>query len=183
MCELDYIPERLKWNRRPVINIFNLHEHLYWRRQPKYPLDTPFAEISLYDISVNRSGHPLGAISEPEDVLWCDNPFIRKYVSPISVFAVERLFDSENVEKKVFLDSPPMNQDSDEYLVFKLCHQPLDCNYAHSQFEFELPGSIKVKKENYLATLGHKRFKRFRQAVRDEVHKAVVQGVITNPQA
>ena len=72
-CILSYIPERLRSNGRASVNKFDIGEHLYRRCNDKVKAN-PFSEISLIDISVNRSGIPIGNFSYPNDVLFNTAP-------------------------------------------------------------------------------------------------------------
>ncbi len=171
-CSIPYIPEHLHQNDKPTIHEFHHLELLFWRLG-NAPIGAPYSQISLFDVSCNRSGTEPNLISVEEDVLWNIDSATnqQKYISEVVTLLIRRVYDSNPPFKIISDDSNKVDIKS---VLMKLIHSPLPCNYAHSMFVFEL-GATKITKDNYKTTFGASAYKNLRKACRDELHKAILQ--------
>lgn len=174
-CDLDYIPEYLHWGEKDIINDFGVDESLYWRVEK---FTTPFAKISLSDISFNRSGSINNILSKKSDVLWNINP-----EDP------EEQYDSEIITLKVLYLNfdgiiktytyPEDSIDPIESVDMSIIHDPCPCNYAHSVLRFHYEDQH-VTFNNYNEGFGSRRpkgRKMLRQVVRDDLQKAFMRSI------
>jgi len=182
MCDLDYIPSHLHWNSKPLLNKFYPEEILYRRVNPNENIDLPFATISLYDISFNRSGISNNMLCEREDVLWNVDPEkdIEKYNLEISEIIVKKLNLEVKDEKVIRLGKEESINENDLniFIILKLTHKPIDCNYSHSTIVFSVEGKI-VDNVNYEYTLGSKKYKRLIIKCRKILNDAILKKEIS----
>jgi hypothetical protein len=174
-CTIPYIPKHLHQSNKPVIPDFKDAELLFWRLG-KNPEQTPYSNISLFDVSCNRSGVAPNIISIEDDVLWNIEPGAQqeKYLSKVVSLIVRRIFPDNPPGKPVAAIS---TQGHPVSVIMKLIHNPLPCNYAHCMFVFEY-NEVRVTKENYQSTFGAKLLKHLRKACKDELHKAILKNEI-----
>lgn len=155
-CNIPYIPEKLHSNDKAEVQVFFVGELLF-RRCQEGEIENPFEKISLYDLSVNRSGRE-GEFSIEEDVLW--NLMPEKVNGERIDASVARLVIKELTEDGQYyqtLSHQYQNQEQTVLLecVIELLHDKLPCNYAHCIFQFTFNGT-KVERDNYKETLGRK---------------------------
>jgi hypothetical protein len=176
-CQTTYIPKHLHQNNKQVIPDFQDSETLFWRRG-KNTKASPYSEVSLFDISCNRSGIAPNIISYQEDVLWNIEPNAtnQRYVSEIITLIIRRIFP-QNPPSKPIIHPSDADNPNPRTVVMSLVHAPLPCNYAHSMFVFELAG-VMVTKNNYNKTFDGKPLKKLRMACRDELNKAILRNEI-----
>ncbi|MBW6481506.1 MAG: hypothetical protein K0B10_00455 [Vicingaceae bacterium] len=169
-CNLDYIPLRLHWNNKPVIDKFEIGEKLYYRVNPDEVVQIPYKFLvkTLSDISVNRSGLN-NKYSQKEDVLFSISEIenFEKYEGKEVVFfnlVKEELFP-------YFIES----QDKSNQLEIQLLHDPVVCNYSHSIFRFILNGKIQTF-DNFNIELGksNRQMKTLRKKARLYLHNLIV---------
>lgn len=175
-CNISYIPEYLHENEKPLIPHFSMSEKLFWRLGKKSSF-APYSDISLYDVSCNRSGDDANILSHQEDVLWNidpDKPF-QKYQSEVVTLSIRKIYPESPTIKQI-IDEPPT---TGLLVVMTLIHHPLPCNYAHSMFVFDIANGTRVTKENYEGTFKTKPYKRLRKICKDILNKAVLQNEIT----
>ena len=79
-CPLPYIPSRLQIKNRLRIEQFEIGEFLYLRCKPEV-LNNPYRDISITELSHNRSGLKDNILCNPDDVLYCikENEAFEKY--------------------------------------------------------------------------------------------------------
>jgi hypothetical protein len=173
-CSLKYIPKHLHQNNKPLIPEFHNSERLFWRLG-KNPTKSPYSTISLYNVSINRSGTERKFISAEQDVLWNSelNAEQEKYASEVVTLIVRRIF-SDNPPIKPIFHPDDITQLNPRHVIMALVHNPLACNYAHCMFVFDLD-DVRVTKENYNETFNLRPLKRLRQACRDELNKAILK--------
>lgn len=125
-CNISYIPEYLHENEKPLIPHFSMSEKLFWRLGKKSSF-APYSDISLYDVSCNRSGDDANILSHQEDVLWNidpDKPF-QKYQSEVVTLSIRKIYPESPTIKQI-IDEPPT---TGLLVVMTLIHHPLPCNY------------------------------------------------------
>lgn len=176
-CQIDYIPNRLHWNEREVLEIFHPEEFLYRRLNKDQEKKAPYSTISLIDLSFNRSGIGATIISEREDVLWNFDTKIgfQRYELEISDLKVG--FLNLEVDSKRIFNCPDYGNDNET--IMQVVHDPDDCNYAHSVICFYYNG-VETTFDNWKETLGSKRCKKLRKTIKDELHKAMVRTLGVN---
>lgn len=159
-CNLSYIPARLVWGGRPIVQSFKIGEKLF-RRCKEEERENPFDSISLVDLSLNRGGDEEFQFSLPKDVLYNTNPTETKTQQVFDeevVVALEiKELDAQSQYRKLFYE--PVGNQNEEQLYGQFCceiflrHKPDDCNYSHCSFEFYYKGE-EVTWKNYKTTLG-----------------------------
>jgi hypothetical protein len=175
-CNLPYIPSHLHQGNRPLISDFEDLEKLFWRLG-NHNEQIPFAQISLFDVSCNRSGVPPNVISNESDVLWNTGPNFdfKRYTSKVVTLLIKKLFSNKPTKTLQYPEGVPASQA--QSVVMTLIHDPLPCNYSHSMFVFDF-NQERVTKENYNSSFGKSTYKRLRQVCRDELHKAILRSEI-----
>jgi len=132
-CLLDYIPQYLHTNDKPIVKEFYIGEELYYRCKAG-ECKKPYDKISLYDISHNRNFHD-GNQYPMEDVLYNireEDPF-EKYESDIVVLKINELSKEQTFLKELVSQSDPKIK-----ACITLVHEPLPCMYPHSVFEISI---------------------------------------------
>jgi len=158
-CTLNYIPQRLLPNGRQNLPTFELGERLYRRCKNEAELTDPFSNISLVDISVNRSGFN-NCLSVLSDVLYNTHPkeglTNEIFDLPVAELMIEQLDEVGKYVKEFEGSKLDANNQSTSIKVrLELKHKLHECNYPHCAFEFHYNG-IEVTMANYKETLGHK---------------------------
>lgn len=134
MCDLKYIPQRLKFKvGRPTFTEFTVGDKLC-RRVEEKDLENPYKAISLTELSHNILTQKGIEISKENDVLFS----IRK----------EDLFEQYRDKKVCVLEIKSLNADgcynktftsdekSDKSVRIELLHDPTPCMYPHCVFKF-----------------------------------------------
>ncbi|CAN5588655.1 hypothetical protein BH10BAC4_BH10BAC4_19790 [soil metagenome] len=163
-CKLEYIPHRLKRNRRPIIQTYQIGEHLFYRCKPE-ELENPYKKISIAELSHNRSGFPLDSLSTAADVLYNINPnntFERYTNLEICILEIKSL-TPQNIYRKQFSET---KADVIYNAIIELRHDPGDCMYPHSVFRVSFNGEI-VTYDNYQKTLG--KHPKIRNSIKEEI--------------
>lgn len=148
-CKLEYIPKRLHKNGRIAIGEFQNGERLYFRCNPN-EIDNPYLKISLADLSHNRSGFPVGNLSERDDVLWNivqSKNFERHTDKGICTLEIEKM--EYNKYHKSFTQDKNGTVNT---AYFELIHDPEECMYPHCIFKLTLNGEH-IKIETYKESL------------------------------
>lgn len=173
-CTLSYVPKHLHQDNKPVIPEFYDSEKLFWRLGDK-DFNTPYASISLYDVSFNRSGTQENFISAEGDVLWNldKSQQIQRFDSKVIAVLVKRLLP-EQLPLRILRHPDNDRLTVKRAVTIRLVHDPLACNYAHSMIVFEVENE-RVTKANYKTTFDTGPYKKLRQACRDELHKAIIR--------
>lgn len=148
-CLLHYIPERLHWNEKPIINSFQIGDLIFRRCKPE-ELDNPFGKISLREISNNVGTALEVEISKQDDVLYNIDPEDENeiYEGQTSCILEFKELNGSQYNKTYIEDSIECS--------LRLLHDPLPCMYAHCNFSIWL-NKEKVTKENYDHTLNTKK--------------------------
>lgn len=160
-CELHYIPKRLHWEDKPILNLFDIGDYIY-RRAQSDKLETPFKSISLREISSNIGTCNLIEISKPEDVLL--------NIDINNQFETYENYETYTLEIKELLGNVYIKEFYTEHhkFIVKLIHDPLPCMYCHCVFRIWFNNEI-VTKTNYESTLGKKKFRKIRTKIRQEL--------------
>lgn len=181
-CILHYIPPRLLPNGRVNHHNFSLGERLY-RRCKKEEIENPFDTISLYDLSLNRSGVD-NEYSVREDVLLNTRPSSpedpQRFAMEIAELLIQELSEINEYDVSFSGRRATNEMEGDEVMLnILLRHKLEDCNYSHCAFEFRLDG-IEVTSENYSQTLGHKNsgIGKLRLRCRQEIAKMILKGLL-----
>lgn len=174
-CNLDYIPERLHTNDKPVIESFSIGEELYYRCKSG-ECSKPYDKISLYDISHNRN------FCNPEeyrkeDVLYniIENDPRQRYIDlDTVVLEIRNLLDNITYYKEIVSRENPNIRAG-----IRLVHDPIPCMYPHSVFEITINGVL-INRENYdlLLNKRNKTFKNLRSDIRQELTSIIQTGLI-----
>lgn len=173
-CNLNYIPDRLHWNNKEVIEVFFINEELYWRCKEEKFLN-PYAEISLADVSINRQGNPSCPISEPNDALYnITDSKNEQYECGIIILEIKEI-NKPYIKK--FVDTDGAN--IEHTVEMELIHDPLNCMYPHSLFKFRLNGQ-EVTMLNYESTLkkSNKAISRLRKRCKDELTRMIKSKIV-----
>ena len=174
VCNLDYIPERLHRNNRTPIDIFEIGEQLYMRCHP-HVIENPYKDISITELSHNRSGLQSETLCNPRDVLFNikEEESEQQYSElMVCTIAIKSLND-ESKYFKIFRD----DKNSVESVgSIELIHEPEDCMYPHCVFRVKLNSKI-VTYNNYKQTL--KKSNRIRAAMKEEFASMIVQGKLS----
>lgn len=174
-CKLEYIPERLHSNDKPIVQTFLEGEELYYRCKED-ECSRPYDKISLYDISHNRN------FNDPENFQKSDVLFNiieddeRELYDNFntSVLRIQNLQGSPTYTKQI-----PSREDPELIVIIKLLHDPIPCMYPHSVFEVSINGVI-VTRENYdsVLNLRNKKYKNIRSDIRQELTSIIQTGNI-----
>lgn len=183
-CGLNYIPNHLIQNGRVPLGSFSIGEYLYFRCEESVKFN-PFDNISLVDLSNNRSGTPTNFLSHPEDVLYNTNPSVlkpdQKFNLSIACLEIVELNENSNYVKEfkepVTLPIPNPSNIQQNICVINLMHKPIECNYSHCAFEFHF-NNTEVTFANYKATLGAKANKIIRTKCKNEISKMIIKEVL-----
>ena len=173
-CLLDYIPEYLHSNNKPIVKKFAIGEELYYRCKAG-ECKKPYDKISLYDISHNRNFCNEQQYPK-EDVLFntIESDPSTTYDSRIVVLKITKLSKEETFSKELVSQS-----NSSLKARITLLHDPLPCMYTHSVFEISIDGTI-INKNNYNSTLGKRNmsYKNLRSDIRQELTSIIQTGII-----
>jgi hypothetical protein len=163
-CELNYIPEPLHWNEKPVLTEFQVGDLIFRRCNPK-ELENPFQAISLRDISNNLGTNLGNIISEKDDVLFNIVPEdeIERYKDKVVCTLEIKSLTANNQYIKYFQELKNGNTNN---CTIQLLHDPLCCMYPHCIFRIWVNGEV-VTKENYEVTLNN--FNKLRTLIRQEL--------------
>ena len=156
---------------RPVISTFSVGEELYYRTDPK-KIKKPYDDISLYDISHNRSFLPQTSVKD--DVLYNIKPgdVEEKYTDKeVVVLLIGNLNNAITFVKEF------KTEDESHRVVITLKHSPVECMYPHSVFEITV-NEIVIDSENYKAFFGIKSLKNIRGRIRQELTSMIQSGII-----
>lgn len=158
-CDLGYIPERLHWDEKSEIDVFQIGDLIYRRCKPE-ELDNPFGTISLREIS-NNIGTSMGVeISQQNDVMYNIDPNEQNevYDGQTPCVLVIKELDGNQYYKSF--------KEGENICDLRLLHDPLSCMYPHCNFSIWL-NREKVTKENYDTTL--KKNKKLRYQIRQDL--------------
>lgn len=176
-CNLSYIPNRLHFDKKNIINEFSIGEELYYRCNINQ-LKKPYQSISLYDISHNRNFNNKKKYPK-EDVLFdinreTDSVHIEN--KEISISTIKSINENRTFEKKIISD-----EDTNLIACIKLIHSPVSCMYPHCSFQISL-NDVVVTKENYSRTLNKnpRKFKNLRREIRLELTSIIYSSIIDN---
>lgn len=173
-CHLDYIPEHLHTNNKPVVKQFSIGEELYYRCKPG-ECKKPYDKISLYEISHNRNFRNSQQYPK-EDVLYntIESDPSQVYDSKIVILKITKLSKEDTFSKELVCQSDPTLK-----ARITLLHDPLPCMYTHSVFEITINGTT-VNKDNYNSSLGKKNklYKNLRSDIRQELTSIIQTGII-----
>ena len=173
MCDLEYIPERLHSNNRPYLDEFSIGDVLY-RRCSVSIEDSPYARISLVDLSHNIGTCRQTQISIDSDVLYSisiEEDF-ECYPQKIPLRLEIKTLDGNGHYDKDFPD--PYNQNNDQVCNMKLAHDPIPCMYPHCEFRLTFEDEL-VRYANYKQTLGRKSARNIRTSIRTELAKMIIR--------
>lgn len=166
VCSLDYIPDHLHTNDKPIVEEFTVGEKLYYRCKAKN-LKKPYDHISLYDISHNRDFGDSDTYKENDVLFNIIEEDDRTQYENLDVIVLE----IQNIEKNsTYLKEIKSLNDPDIVAIIKLKHAPVPCMYPHSVFELSVNGTI-IDNENYVKTLGkdNRTYKNLRSDIRQEL--------------
>ncbi len=173
-CNLDYIPDRLHWNDKPILTQYAVGDTIYRRSKPD-ELDNPFKSISLTDLSHNIGVNCGIKISEEADVLFSiiESESVEVYSDKLPCTLEIKSLDSNNIYCKLF--GPILNKENISYLaVMELIHKPVGCMYPHCVFRI-IMNDTEVTFKNYKETLGDKgrELQQLRTMIRDELSSMI----------
>ena len=172
ICNLNYIPEHLHTNNKPIIDKFEIGEKLFYRCKPEI-LSKPYDSISLQDISHNRnfnkdedygSENVFYNINEHDEIIKYEGlNFIEFYIKNLS-------------EKNTYIK---IVNHGGLTAILTLKHNPEPCMYPHSVIEIAVNNTI-VNKGNYNIILGkgNKTRSHLRSLIRQELTSIVQTGFI-----
>lgn len=169
-CSLNYIPDRLKRNNRPIINKFEIGEFLYMRCPPE-SLSNPYRSISITELSHNRSGLKSEILCNPEDVLFSilEKEHFEKYANKeICTLEIVSLNESNNYRKTFKEEKESIEFEG----ILELLHEPEQCMYPHSVFRVWLNNEI-VTYDNHKNTLGKQT--KIRNRIKEELASMIIQ--------
>jgi hypothetical protein len=163
-CSLQYIPSRLQKKNKPIIEQFEVGECLYMRCKPEV-LNNPYKDISITELSHNRSGLSNNILCNPDDVLYSikENEAFEKYFDmEVCTLEIISLNETEKY-KKSFTETKNGN---DLTSILEILHEPEPCMYPHSVFRVWL-NDEKVTYDNYKTTL--KKAHKIRNSIKEEL--------------
>lgn len=179
-CNLEYIPKRLH-NRDDLqlISHFYLKDILY-RRIKKDIKDNPYGKVSLSDLSHNIGINNSIELSKSKDVLFStiDNSEFQIYEDHLPIKLEIISLNTNNQYDKIFR----CKKNSELKVRCFLKHDPVACMYPHCVFQYYVYNEeeeIEVTFDNYKKTLGHKRYKYLRAALRQELALMIVRQSIS----
>jgi hypothetical protein len=172
-CTLQYIPERLHQNDKPVLVDFQVGDLIFRRCNPK-ELENPFQAISLRDISNNLGTNCGNFISEMDDVLFNIVPEdeIEKYTGKVVCVLEIKSLNQNNQYIKNFQEIKEGNSND---CNMQLLHDPLFCMYPHCVFRIWV-NKVVVTKDNYEVTLS--KLNKLRTAIRQELATMIRRNAI-----
>lgn len=182
MCDIPEIPAHLHRQERELIPSFNESESVYRREDQEQSKKFPYSRINLADLSVNRSGPPDGVLSNLDDARHVINldgsySFFEGSIAELS------LADSGLTNENYLAYTSSYNDGKKEVQVeaqMRIKHDPLECNYSHSVFEFTYEGNIMTtwpkEAANYGKGLGKKSkyVEQLRMQIKDDLSKMIV---------
>ncbi len=173
-CNLDYIPDRLHTNNRPIINKFNVGQLLYHRASPEI-IENPYKTVTIAELSHNLGGHPEKILSLPEDVLFSikEEEDFEKYTD--KEICTLRIISLNNLNQYDKDFSQEKNGEKATAKI-KLLHDPVGCMYPHCVFRVWLNGTI-VTYKNYKQTLN--KWKKIRTELKQELASMIIHRVIS----
>lgn len=173
-CALEYIPEHLHTNDKPIIEGFSIGEDLYYRCKPE-KCSKPYDSISLYDISHNRN---FGRPDEfpKNDVLFniAEEDSKELYDLEIVTLRISELEDEATYVKEIVSRNDPHLK-----AIITLRHAPIPCMYPHSVFEVSINDTT-VDRINFDSILnkGNRTYKNLRSDIRQELTSIIQTGNI-----
>ncbi|MDI6045653.1 hypothetical protein [Flavobacterium yafengii] len=173
VCNLNYIPNHLHTNDKPLIEQFYIGEKLFYRCKPEN-LKKPYDNISLYDISHNRDFNDNKTFTE-NDVFYniIEDDVREKYENfNFNSFYIKNLSEGHHTYIKQFVFE-------DLTASITLKHSPVPCMYPHSVLEICI-GNVVINNENYKIELGKKnqKFSTLRSLIRQELTSLIQTGFI-----
>lgn len=177
VCNLEYIPSHLHLNDKPIVDIFNVGEKLFYRCFPQN-LDRPYDKISLKDISHNRNFND-------DENFGFENVFFNvieddeneKYVDYNHITLQINNLQGKSTYSKEIIKVNHLNETIKVIVILK--HSPIACMYPHSSFVI-IVNNIIVSDENYQETIGkdNKFYSRIRSEIRQELTSIIQTGEI-----
>lgn len=173
VCNLNYIPDHLHTNDKPLIEQFYIGEKLFYRCRPDN-LKKPYDNISLYDISHNRDFNDDQTFTE-NDVFYniIEDDAREKYDDlNFASFYIKTLSQGNQTYIKHFT-----LEDLTAKITLK--HAPAPCMYPHSVLEISVDDVV-INSENYKTELGKKnqKFSALRSLIRQELTSLIQTGFI-----
>lgn len=172
ICNLEYIPKHLHTENKPIKEVFEIGEKLFYRCKPEI-LNKPYDNISLQDISHNRNFND-------DTNFGCENVFYNidendERVKYEGLNFIE--FFIKNLSNEITYKKNLIYQDLKATLILK--HVPEPCMYPHSVIEISVNGII-VNKDNYKIILGKKNqtYSNLRSLIRQELTSIIQTGFI-----
>nr|WP_321414909.1 hypothetical protein [uncultured Allomuricauda sp.] len=175
VCSLDYIPEYLHTNDKPIVENFSIGEKLFYRCKSK-DFQKPYDNISLYDISHNRNFGDSDTYKEHDVLFNIVQNDSRKLYEGLDVVVL----NIQNIEENsTYLKEIVSKDDPKIIVVIQLKHAPVPCMYPHSVFEISLNGTV-IDNQNYSQSLGKKNvtYKNLRSDIRQELTSIIQTGNI-----
>lgn len=163
-CRLNYIPDRLHWDSRPIKEEFNVGDILY-RRCEHDELENPYLKISLVEISHNLGTCGEEVISESHDVLFSireDEQFEKYSDKEIATIEIKKLNEAGQYKKSF----TQIKNGGEVTGYITLIHDPVSCMYPHSIFRIYYNDTC-VGFENYRQTL--QKANQIRTSIREEL--------------
>ena len=166
-CNLDYIPDRLHWNAKPLITQFAVGDLIYRRIAPD-EFENPFASVSLTDLSHNIGINQGNELSIEDDVLLSISEMdeIKYYKGKCTCTLEIKSLNTDNCYLKPFAFR---NNNNDLFdATMELVHKPEECMYPHCVFKITM-NNVEVTFTNYRQTLGQKKLAKLRTLIREEL--------------
>lgn len=174
-CSISYIPVRLKRNNRPIIETFEVGEHLYMRCNPT-DLENPYKNISITELSHNRAGLQADILCNPDDVLFSikTEELVEKYTDKVVCTLRVISLNEGNKYKKVYKQTKKdtgTNQDIEYTGVIELIHEPEPCMYPHCVFRVWV-NDEKITYDNHKHTLS--KLHEIRAHIKEELASMII---------
>jgi hypothetical protein len=172
ICNLEYIPKHLHTDDKPVKDVFEIGEKIFYRCKPEI-LNKPYDNISLQDISHNRNFNDDENYGS-ENVFYNINEHderIKYEGLNFIVFYIKNLSNNITYSKTI--------NHNNLKAILTLKHTPEPCMYPHSVIEISI-NDIVVNKNNYSEILGKKSqtFSHLRGLIRQELTSIIQTGFI-----
>lgn len=175
-CNLDYIPDRLHWNAKPLITQYSVGDLIFRRISPD-EFENPFAKVSLRDLSHNIGINLGNEVSQGDDVLFSisEADEIQFYEGKYPCTLEIKSLNVDNVYFKLF---GFLNQNNEKFdATMELVHKPEECMYPHCVFRITM-NNLEVTSANYKQTLGHKKLAQLRTVIREELAAMIRRNAI-----
>lgn len=169
-CTLTYIPTRLHQDDKPIINYFVVGELLYRRCKPE-ELDNPFKNISITELSHNRSGMEENVLCNAADVLYNINPdeLFEKHETKVVCVLVIKDLSETNGYKKNYTEE---KQNETYNCVIELFHEPEPCMYPHCVLRVWVNNEV-ITFKNYDKTI--KKLHQIRTQLKEELAAMILK--------